>query len=680
MLTGDRTRLAALARHLQTRLEAGTVIVLLDGLDEVADATRRQWVVQAVTHFQRRFSRSRIVLTSRVYAYRDPCVLPPPFQVATLQSLTVAAQDDFVQRWYPAALLQGIELAQAEQADPDDRRAADLIAALDRRPRLREIAANPLLLTMTALVHWSGMGLPQQRAELYERCLLLLLEQWEQRRGADTAGLAAALGVPDRLTTTGERLALIQPVAYQLQILGREEAANREVCTWLLERFLDLAHDDVPHAKTLIDRFLTFLEGRSGLLIARDLRARYAFPHKTFQEYLAARELIYLGHQAMLAQVIRQRHTPTWREVILLVVGHLVGSGQPEQARILGWHLLEADAEGTPEAYRSLALAGELVEELGSNLGRDGRALRDEVIRGLVELVQGGHLSARERVDAAFTPGRLGDPRLPAPDHPDYWCPIDAGAFWYGDDRKEKLQQVTLSSSYKIACYPVTNAAFARFIEAGGYDPDQPWWTEQGRTFLLPGGHPMDDPEQPITMPRLWHRSRSNGPTQPVVGVSWYEAVAYCAWLTDQGHRQGWLPTTDEIRLPTSLEWERAARHTDQRRYPWGDAEPDAERANYDDTGIGAPSPVGCSPAGSAECGALDMAGNVDEWTGTPDAKDQQVEAQKDFTPSDGVVVRWSAFNDSSERMCCGSRDRDDPGVRDVDWCFRVVRSPRSST
>ncbi|MCG8346346.1 MAG: formylglycine-generating enzyme family protein [Chloroflexales bacterium] len=135
--------------------------------------------------------------------------------------------------------------------------------------------------------------------------------------------------------------------------------------------------------------------------------------------------------------------------------------------------------------------------------------------------------------------------------------------------------------------------------------------------------------------------------------MSWYEVAAYCAWLTAQGHDQGWLPDSDEIRLLASLEWERAARHSDRRRYPWGDAEPDSERANYVETGIDAPAPVGCFPRGAGVCGALDIAGNVDEWTATPDGERQQVEPQKDFAPDARVVLRLSAYY--TEKNTCAA-------------------------
>jgi formylglycine-generating enzyme required for sulfatase activity len=303
----------------------------------------------------------------------------------------------------------------------------------------------------------------------------------------------------------------------------------------------------------------------------------------------------------------------------------------------------------------------------------------------LVRLIEEGHLPAKERVDAAFLLGRLTeghDPRLSMPEQPAYWCPVEAGTFWYGDDREEKLQQVRLNYNFQIARFPVTNAEYARFIAAGGYT-QQEWWTEQGWIYISPEGERRFEPDsrkgKAITQPRLWEHSAYNNSAQPVVGVSWYEAAAYCRWLTAQGHAQGWLPEGQEIRLPTSLEWERAARHTDQRPYPWGTEEPTPERANYRETEIGRPSPVGCFPVGGAKCGAQDMAGNVLEWLATPSGQSEQEEPEKDFTVGDRVLLSGSAFWRGERELLCGSRFRFFP----IDWFinlgFRVLQSLRSS-
>jgi formylglycine-generating enzyme required for sulfatase activity len=272
------------------------------------------------------------------------------------------------------------------------------------------------------------------------------------------------------------------------------------------------------------------------------------------------------------------------------------------------------------------------------------------------------------RLDAAALLGDMGDPRLlnvQTGDAPlgGYWCDIDAGPFWYGDERHAALREMTLPYSYRIARYPVTNAEYRRFIEAGGYQ-ERRWWTENGWRYT---GF--------LTQPFYWENATYNQPTQPVVGVTWWECAAYCAWLTEAGRAAGWLPATDEIRLPTSLEWERAARGTDQRRYPWGDAPPDPERANYDATGVGQPTPVGCFPAGAAACGTLDMAGNVMEWMSTPVEQRDQMAARKDFTPNERVLLSWSMFRNNSAQLSCGARGRYDPIYWNDIRSFRIIRS-----
>ncbi len=295
------------------------------------------------------------------------------------------------------------------------------------------------------------------------------------------------------------------------------------------------------------------------------------------------------------------------------------------------------------------------------------------------------------RLKTAALLGEVGDPRLlnvQTGDAPlgGYWCPIDAGPFWYGpydesnredtsEERNRPLRQVTLPYTYRVGRYPVTNAEYRRFVEAGGYQQQQ-WWTANGWAYLQPGSRRWDESnETRITLPRYWDNAERNQPTQPVVGVSWYEAVAYCAWLTAQGQTAGWLANGDVIRLPTSLEWERAARGIDQRRYPWGNEPPDTERANFKDTGIGRPTPVGCFPAGAADCGALDLAGNVMEWMSTPMNDRDRVEPQKDFTPSEGIVLSWSMFDNRTEQLCCGARSRYNPSNRYFNWSFRCFSS-----
>jgi formylglycine-generating enzyme required for sulfatase activity len=179
---------------------------------------------------------------------------------------------------------------------------------------------------------------------------------------------------------------------------------------------------------------------------------------------------------------------------------------------------------------------------------------------------------------------------------------IAGGTFTMGDKNEE--HQVTLPT-FEIARYPLTNAQWQLFMDGGGYNPNAPWWGAAGRAWLRKDGR---------TQPSQWNDERFGivYPNQPVVDITWYEAVAFCRWLTQH---QGYNPDGYIYLLPSEAEWEYAARRATRRIYPWGNEEPDAERANYEITYNGT-SAVGCFPAGATpEDGICDLAGNVWEWT-----------------------------------------------------------------
>lgn len=204
--------------------------------------------------------------------------------------------------------------------------------------------------------------------------------------------------------------------------------------------------------------------------------------------------------------------------------------------------------------------------------------------------------------------------------------------------------------AFAIGRYPVTNAQYRYFIEDDGYDKED-YWTEEGWGYRKQGGW---------TEPRLWDDERFNQPNQPVVGVSWYEAVAHCRWLSRK--------TNQSCRLATEAEWERAARHSDGREYPWGDTWQE-DATNYQETGIKRPSAVGIFPIDSAVCGVQDMAGNISEWCQTRWHEETEKEYAVPYRSDDGRedlggkqrhhrVWRGGAWNDKNKSwLCCAFRD-----------------------
>ncbi len=328
-----------------------------------------------------------------------------------------------------------------------------------------------------------------------------------------------------------------------------------------------------------------------------------------------------------------------------------------------------AAPEPSADATRDLLAAGQWYAAL-DQLAPRAESSDDAATLLLVEIAENPAAPLAVRLRAGRTLGAVGDPRLLNRQTGDstlggYWRMIEPGAFWFGDERRDELRQFVLPYALRVARYPLTNAEYAPFVADGGY-ADPRWWSDQGwaqreqRDWEGPR-FPNDD------------AARFGNPNQPVVGVSWHEASAFCAWLTARGHAAGWLPPNDVIRLPTALEWERVARHTDRRSYPWGDATLDADYANFDATGVGAPTPVGCFPSGAAACGALDLMGNVWEWTTAPGMGVSALITEKGVMLEDKPTQRGGAYYVEAERVYCGSWHRYDPFFGDDDWSFRLV-------
>jgi formylglycine-generating enzyme required for sulfatase activity len=359
-------------------------------------------------------------------------------------------------------------------------------------------------------------------------------------------------------------------------------------------------------------------------------------------------------------------------------------------------HLLEAPTD-TQTYGRPVILAGECLLDIGANDAP--RRVWATVVTALLALVCHADARVPIRVESGHVLGRLNDPRLPNwhtgeavglgeyEQVESYWCLLEAGHFWFDHERGEPpdLRLVELPQALHIGRFPVTNAEFELFLKANGsegYDPTHPWWTEEGRRFLSAQGErgmvEEDMKGKSIGQPRLWNDIRYNNPAQPVVGVSWYEATAYCRWLTEEGHTHGWLPPDEAIRLPTSLEWERAARHTDQRSYPWGEPQPSTDYANLHMTNIGQPTPVGCFQAGRAVCGADDLIGNVMEWLATSDldrGNSQAVAPVEDPSPKMTMLLSLSHYGTSSAQIGCGARYWGNPHIRADHRGLRIVRS-----
>ena len=238
---------------------------------------------------------------------------------------------------------------------------------------------------------------------------------------------------------------------------------------------------------------------------------------------------------------------------------------------------------------------------------------------------------------------------------------VPAGPFLMGlpnndllaEDHEKPTRDVYLSAFW-IEVYPVTNARFRRFMDDRGYQAPK-WWSEEGWQWRE---------KHKIQQPSQWAKSGWDRPDQPAAGVSWYEPDAYARWA---GRR-----------LPSDAEWEKAARGTDGRRYPWGNDWPTSQRANFG-MKIGHTSPVGLFPEGVSPFGCHDMAGNVNNWTDDwfwplfassrnngllPTRLDDILGSHRRHAITHkvdrgGGATTMSSTKSSAARVCCpGTRDR----------------------
>ncbi len=625
----------------------GRLLLLLDGVDEVPLEQRRA-VWQAIAALSEGpYLDNRWVATCRILSFAA-AEAPKGVPVQTLQSLNKGQIDRFIRSWY-GVLAETGELG-AEQA----RQMAKQLQNAAHRRRLQPLAENPMLLTIMALVQTYHGTLPDERARLYQACVETLLLRWQRHK---ETGPGAEM--PDFLAQLGVNQQQLERLLWEIAWRAHSRAAERQESADIAEtEVMGIAKNHLGSYQKA-EQFIEYTERRAHLLVGHGGQQQrvYRFPHRTFQEYLAACYVASQRDFSRGAPKLAQRGD-TWREVLNLAAGTLVFNQNNVEKALDG--IREVLPERVPAAadtagwYR-VWLAAEMMVVVGADV-----ALRDDVGRKtlprlqkmLAALLAAGALTPPQRAEAGDALGLLGDPRPGVCTLEPDMIPIPAGTFLMGD--KKYTVQV---DAFAIAHYPVTNAQYRFFVEAGGYEnPD--FWTKEGW---------QQRGKEKWTQPRYWDDSFTAIDNKPVVGVSWYEAVAYCNWLSAKTRRS--------YRLPTEAEWERAARHTDGRTYPWGNKW-QGGIINSREAGVGRSTAVGSFPHSTAVCGAQDMSGNVWEWC-------QSRYADEPYRADDGRenldsqarrVVRGGSWHFNQNLVRAASRAHFHPGARDYLLGFRLVR------
>jgi formylglycine-generating enzyme required for sulfatase activity len=605
------------ARLIQLHIEAGTALLILDGVDEVPlshASSSGRWhprdqILSALADSCPVWCHAgnRLLLTSRPYGLSDDQARQTTLGAAPLQLLPPKLQRLLAERWFTVL---------ASESGSGGTMAADLFTDIDSQPWLMELAANPLLLTAMAIVYDEGKRLPQDKHELYERVVSTVL--------------FSRYSVPADIDRVKRELAVI---AYGMhtnegRTTPKAEATFHEVERWLRAYQHDRATYTAPAEA---DAFETrdALLSHSGLLLSTS-DDRVGFAHLSFQEFFAGQRSLTVDEADLPGVFHRYADIPDWRNALSFLFGRLsMAFSEPTKAITLLEAQLAVASPHRPRALLVLADAALVLEGKGTPLRETSRRrLQDVLLRGMTS-----EAPVVVRAELGSTLGRVGDHRFRA----DRWClpdedllgfiKIEAGSFLMGSDPgrdnyaavEEQPQHPLDLPEFYVARYPVTTAQFRLFVEEAQF--------KLGNRDCL--------------------RGLSN---HPVTAVSWHEALAYCRWLMEALRVSAQIPAELrqrlldgwEVALPSEAEWEKTARGTDGRIYPWGDTY-DGSEAYGARNGV---MTVGSFPNLASPFGALDMNINVWEWTRSLWGKDPK--------PSYG----YPYFGGSSGRERLNASDR----------------------
>ncbi len=621
-----QTQLGPLAEHYADLLAQHRLLFLLDGLNELpsADEQVRRGQVGEIKALAKHCQREKrvVVVTCRELDYTGVLDLGIPEQVhitpldplrirqfvnAYLKEPPDIGDELFWQlagqtaknRWQAFIKQVGDDAGTfwLENALPKGKRWWEWESWVKERQHPRSmmtLARNPYMLyMMTQVFTEEGGHLPPNRGELFELFVDFLLVEREHLPETEAEPLKDQLA----------------ELAYAMQKAGEGTSFDRD--------------DGLQY---LGDEQNLYRARSANLLGGGDI---IRFTHQLLQEFFAARKMNTEMQKGVLATHFwpsEQWWEPQgWEETAILLAGLYSDDCTP----VLKW-LCEANPE----------LTWRCINESGAHTPQSTiESFRPVWLPRMTDIKRDSEPQARAAIGRAVGHLKLDDRKgtgLTADGLPDFdWIPLPGGTFELGGDTDayQPLDALKVKiEAFALARYPVTYAQYAAFVSSNGYH-NKAYWTDAGWAW-----------KKEATEPALWNNTRWHIANHPVVGVTWYEAVAFCRWASVQlGY---------EIRLPTELEWERAARGDKKRLFAYGN-EFDATKANVQETGIRQTSAVGMFPQGATPEGLYDLTGNVWEWTLTDfeDINNNHIEGNRRRVLRGGAWYYFGQFSRAASRF-----------------------------
>jgi hypothetical protein len=617
-------------------LRAGRMLLLFDGIDEApityekdnrANEPREMLLsgLAAVVPGWRDLG-NHVLVTSRPNGLSRHHVRALDLREARIEGLSPELQDLLVHRWFNVLSKDESEACATAQ---------EMLAQVRSRD-MEGLAANPMLLTAISVMFRNAKRLPQHKYELYSQMVNHVLCNRFASGTADATKQRARLSVIAFGMHTGSGLGAAWTAP-------RAEVGNEDVDE-ILRSYVAGSHArDVENTEPAQAR--ETLLSHSGLLLPRQ-RERAGFLHFSVQEFLAAERLFNIERLRLLDIFAERGAFAEWRNTLGFVFGKLLATSadavdvgvEPFLTSLIG------EAARRDQDLNLQVVTADCLE-IFLAAGYHVREAAEEQFRRLCLAAIERETPLFQRHELGLALGTLGDPRvvvdLRNPEQTDRLsrrAAVDVPPGVYLFDAETK--KIDLGTPLRMSRYAVTNSQFAVFVKDGGYhNRSERYWSNEGLQWLT---------EFQPRAPLYWRDPRWNRPNQPVVGVSFWEADAFCRWCGG--------------RLPTEAEWEAAARGPRGLVYPWGDKWQDGI-CNSSAARVGRTSPAGLFPSSrSREFALEDMAGNVWEWT-------------SDVYPAgdEHRMLRGGSWDIYGWVCRAASRVYDRPGVRDRNVGFRVV-------
>ena len=550
--TGEKLLTACLAENnltfevVKNYAKDGRAIFLFDGLDEVKPNLREQ-IVNSLAEFRIKYNRCKMVFSSRPHGVDAVVLKRFGNQHERLHTLTMEQVEGFVSKWFEHIYHHGSEVA--------EKMANEMIGEIRSHDSVSQLLDTPLMLTAICILYYDGRKLPEQRSEFYKK----FVENLIYRRFDD----------PEKVSDFLRHLAF---AVHRTRKRGFDKAF---ALSEMRKVYLQLEEEtDKAHRRRLEDKFKR-IEEDCGLLKLEN--GQFDFWHLSFQEFLTA---VYIADYE--GSIAAYWDDAWFRKVILLYIGYLSISSKASANKLVAEQL---DNRKEPSPARCLLAGWSLLD-----IHKDRR---DDVVlvkakNRLMELWESG-VKPPVLFESGEILGWLGDPR-----DLETFVAIEGG-----DYTLEGIGNVTITD-FELGRYLVTNSWLKKFVDSDGYR-NRKLWSPEGRKWL---------DYTKAKYPLFWHERKWKCPNSPVVGVCWYEADAFCRWLT-LNDGEGCV-----FRLPTEEEWQAAATGKDGIIYPWGSMWKDGA-CNSREANIEKTSSVGIFLSSSTSDRIHDLAGNVREWTGS---------------------------------------------------------------